>query len=293
MDEQCASNERISRLLIASSADLSSLLQSLSHDKRVDILANLLIGKSSFSDLQESTGFAASVLGNHLQVLSETGLIKKVRRGIYDMTSEGVCFLEHLTDGYLELKIREQQRLEYLKQIIGKYNANLHPYMIGENMNNIKTEFHARIVDLPGFSYVSFHAMGKSPETIAFDKLVTWAKPRGLFENPVDNPIYGFNNPNPKKGVPEYGYEFWLVVPSTFEEDGVEVKHFDGGRYAVTTTQLFPLSPDNVIPSWPRLVQWSKDEGYTCGTHQCLEKSLNPFAKEEKDILLELYYPIE
>jgi DNA gyrase inhibitor GyrI len=134
--------------------------------------------------------------------------------------------------------------------------------------------------------------MGTSPEPIALAKLQQWAKKQGIYHYPDRYPIYGFNNPDPQEGKEEYGYEFWIVVDDDFKADDVEIREFPGGHYAVTTTKLFPLNQDNVIPAWPRLVQWAKDNDYAFGTHQWLEKALTPDATEA-DAMLDLYLPIE
>lgn len=292
-DNTFASPEKMAAFLLESSKGISDLLQSLSHEKRVEILARLAFQQQSFAELQKQTGFQASVLGNHIALLSEVGLAKKIRRGVYDITPEGIDFLQKISEGYLALKIREHQRLEHLRSMIGRYTSEI-DYSVkkGEKMTETKSDISVRIVELPGFKYVSFHAMGTSPEPVALGKLMDWAKPEGLLEDIAKHQIFGFNNPDPKKGVPEYGYEFWIKVDDDFKAEDVEIKEFPGGRYAVTTTMLFPVNQDNVIPAWPALVKWTKENGYTMGTHQWLEKALTPFANE-KDAMLDLYLPIE
>jgi len=91
---------------------------------------------------------------------------------------------------------------------------------------------------------------------------------------------------------PEYGYEFWIKVDDSYKSDDVvEVKSFPGGLYAVTTTPLMPLNPDNVIPAWPKLVEWVESSKYQISKHQWLEKSLNPSSSIE-EVVLDLYLPI-
>ena len=160
-------------------------------------------------------------------------------------------------------------------------------------MTKTQNEISVRIVELPPFRYASFHTMGKSPEGVALDKLKAWAKTKGYLDDLASYPIYGFNNPDPKKGQEEYGYEFWIKVANDLtSDDEVEIKEYTGGRFAVATTMLFPLSPNNIIPAWPALVKWVKENNYTIGTHQYLEKALTPNAVE-KDVMLDLYLPIE
>jgi len=147
-------------------------------------------------------------------------------------------------------------------------------------------------VELPSFHYVAFHALGTHPEPEAFKNMRSWITAQGYLDNMAQHPIYGFNNPDPKKDQEEYGYEVWVMVnPLEVEDSGTEIQQFDGGKYAVTTTKLMPLNQENIIPTWPRLVSWAREHGYEMGNHQWLEKSLTPFA-EEKDAYLDLYLPI-
>ena len=74
------------------------------------------------------------------------------------------------------------------------------------------SDLDVRIVKLEPVRVASFHGFGESPEDEAWNKLVAWAKPKGLLHDPQHHRIYGFNNPNPSPGSPNYGYEFWMAV---------------------------------------------------------------------------------
>jgi hypothetical protein len=46
---------------------------------------------------------------------------------------------------------------------------------------------------------------------------------------------FGFNNPDPSPGSPNYGYEIWLGVgPDVEESPPIEIKQVVLGKYAVT-----------------------------------------------------------
>ena len=92
-----------------------------------------------------------------------------------------------------------------------------------------------RIERLEPLHVASVHAFGPSPEGEAWAKLVAWAEPRKLLADPDAHRIFGFNNPNPSAGSPNYGYEFWIEVDEDVQADPVvTVKTFGGGLYAVT-----------------------------------------------------------
>ena len=80
-----------------------------------------------------------------------------------------------------------------------------------------------RIVNLEPMRVASFHAYGDSPENEAGKKLIAWAKPKGLLDDPEKHRVFGFDNPSPTPGSPNYGYEFWIVIdPDQEIEDEVK-----------------------------------------------------------------------
>jgi DNA gyrase inhibitor GyrI len=152
-------------------------------------------------------------------------------------------------------------------------------------------ELEVRLVTLDPMRVASVHGFGESPETIAWEKLMGWAKPKGLFDDPEQHRIFGFNNPNPSSGSPNYGYEFWIVVGDDVEADeGVEIKEVPGGLYAVTRCQ----GVANITPTWERLVAWLVKSKYKHAHHQWLEEHIGPAGVpvSEDELVLDLYAPV-
>ncbi len=152
------------------------------------------------------------------------------------------------------------------------------------------TDLAVRIVKLEPLRVASFHGFGPSPERLAAEKLAAWAGPRGYLADRTHHRIFGFNNPSPSAGSPNYGYEFWIVVgPEVEAAPEVPVLDFAGGLYAVTRCQ----GVENIGPTWGRLVQWLSDSRYGHAGHQWLEEHLNPvFPAADEELLLDLYAPI-
>lgn len=133
-------------------------------------------------------------------------------------------------------------------------------------------ELHVGIERLPDRRVASFHGFGPQPEFLAWDKLVAWAGARGLLADPEHHRIYGFNNPNPAPGSPNYGYEFWIDVEAgtPLGQDGdATIKDIEGGLYAVTR---FEGRGEDMQPAWCRLVMWGESSRYRIAGHQCLER---------------------
>ncbi|MBE9478662.1 MAG: GyrI-like domain-containing protein [Chloroflexi bacterium] len=125
------------------------------------------------------------------------------------------------------------------------------------------TGFEARIKNLEPMMVASVHVVGESPEREAWKKMEAWAGPIGLLDNVEKHPVFGFNNPNPSPDSDEYGYEFWVAVDSEIEVGpGVELKEFEGGRYAVTRCYLFDelnsefFRREGYLESWKHLHEW-------------------------------------
>lgn len=150
-----------------------------------------------------------------------------------------------------------------------------------------------RVVHLQPMRVASVHGFGRQPEDEAWQKLVAWAEPKGYLDHPEEHRIFGFNNPSPSPGSPNYGYEFWITVGDEVEpEDEVEIKVFSGGLYAVGRWDG-EGEPDETIPAaWKELVLWREESPYASGTHQWLEEHLRPEEGSNVEFLLDLHLPI-
>ena len=152
-------------------------------------------------------------------------------------------------------------------------------------------EIDVRMVKLPPLYVASALGFGKEPESIAWDKIFAFLKERELWAKMSGLEFYGFNNPDPSPGSPNYGYEQWVVVPGSIEgTDEVATKDFDGGLYAVTRCKGIP----HIFETWKKLFAWREDSPYMAGSHQWLEKWVNP-SNEEMDwekMIMDLYLPI-
>ena len=149
-----------------------------------------------------------------------------------------------------------------------------------------------RIVELEPMRVASAHAFGPGPEGAAMQKLMAWAEPKGLLADPGKHRVFGFNNPDPSPGSPNYGYEFWIVVGPDVEPEGdIKIKEFSGGLYAVSRCEVLGDAYDVIPAAWKQLVVWRENSTHQCGSHQWLEESLGPFGSTDS-FTLDLYLPI-
>ena len=134
------------------------------------------------------------------------------------------------------------------------------------------SELKVRIVRLEPMRVAYASGFGESPEGEAWDKILAWAGSRGLLDDLEAVRFFGFDNPVPSPGSPNYGYEQWITVGPDAEAEGdVGTKEFPGGLYAVTRCNL-----NNIGLAWKRLAAWCEDSQYRIACHQCLEECLTP-----------------
>ncbi len=151
-------------------------------------------------------------------------------------------------------------------------------------------KLNVKIVKLEPMRVASFHAYGASPELEAASKLMAWVKSQSFPNTPGSYRVFGFNNPDPSPGSPNYGYEFWITVkPDLKPEKGVTIKEFGGGLYGVTRVN----GVQNITPVWKKLAAWRAESNYQNGSHQWLEEHIGPLPVSEENLVLDLYVPIK
>lgn len=149
-----------------------------------------------------------------------------------------------------------------------------------------------RIVTLKPMTMASAYGFGSSPEGMAEDKMVAFLKANNLLEGyGTKRRHFGFNNPDPSAGSPNYGYEIWVEVERGIEPQGdIRIVTFFGGLYAVTRFENL----DNIGRVWEELVKWRETSKYREAPQQCLqlENLLNPLETDPAKFVFELYQPI-
>lgn len=150
-----------------------------------------------------------------------------------------------------------------------------------------------RIKKLEPFRAASFHAYGTQPEIEALAKLENWAKSKGFTGEPARNRVFGFNNPSPSPGTPNYGYEVWMVIGQEVQPEGdVEIINFPGGLYGVLFWDGHGDPNESIPLAWKELVLWREQSPYQSANHQWLEEHLKPGEDSQVEFTLDLYLPI-
>jgi AraC family transcriptional regulator len=149
-----------------------------------------------------------------------------------------------------------------------------------------------RIVKLPPMRVACINGFGEGPEEIAFDKMKAWAAAHDLLGK--EYRLFGYNNPDPSPGSPNYGYDVWITVDGSVQPDTeARIMDFPGGLYAVRRIEVKESWVD--IPgTWQKLVKWMENSKYRHGRHQWLEEHIGPLDEMGAGELftLDLHLPI-
>lgn len=146
-----------------------------------------------------------------------------------------------------------------------------------------------RIVKLESTRVAVFYGFSKTPEDDAHKQCIAWLKEMGLLDQPNSYRHFGFNNPDPTPGSPNYGYEIWIPIDTDKDiGENLKTKEFPGGLYGVTRCE----SLSTIGKDWKRLIAWREASQYNLGSHQCLEELLTKYPSNEGDYSFDLYIPI-
>jgi effector-binding domain-containing protein len=152
------------------------------------------------------------------------------------------------------------------------------------------SKLEVQIVQMEPMRVACAHGFGESPEHEAWDKILAFARSKGLDTQQAR--FFGFNNPSPSPGSPNYGYEQWMTVGRDVEgEDDIVIKEIPSRTYAVTHFKGL----ENIGKEWQQLVLWFEDGPYRKPSHwcECLEELLTPPDVPPEEYIFNLYLPIE
>jgi DNA gyrase inhibitor GyrI len=150
----------------------------------------------------------------------------------------------------------------------------------------IMTNFSVQMERLEPFQVAAVAITSPSPEADSLNRMLSWARPQGLLDGSFR--IFGYDNCRPD---PDHTYTLWLsldhaVAPS----EGMTVKAFPGGLYAVTEIQ----GVEQISSTWKQLAQWCSQNGYQLGDQPCLEEHLNTLGDcAPQEMQFKLYHSIK
>jgi DNA-binding transcriptional ArsR family regulator/DNA gyrase inhibitor GyrI len=270
---------------------ISAILRSIANERRLEILYMVFKTQAVFGDIQKYLGLGKTALSHHLRNLGDNGLINQPFRGVYEINQDGILMMNAIVAGFAKTNRREIIETKLREKIVQITKINRSESSMQENEFKVKK--------LNPMKVASIRIISTTPEVECWAKMESWAKEKGFLNDLREHPVYGFNNPLPKEGNPEYGYEFWMKVgEDTKSDDIVNIKDFSGGLFAVKRCDLGKemnsdfFKKNGFLESWSLLDSWVQNSKYKPGDKQMLEKIINPGAPED-EVILDLYYPIQ
>lgn len=159
-----------------------------------------------------------------------------------------------------------------------------------------------KIIRLPVLRAISFQSHSyRNPELDAHKQLIAYMTENAIEENPLFYQVYGRNNPISLNHPENRGYEFLLTVPNEFVTDAEASTTYIGGQlYAVVSARGIKQMQEN----WALLIEWIKESSeytfdypsgydYNLSPSLELEHHINPHNMNEKNVLIDYYFPIK
>ncbi len=224
-----------------------------------------------------------------LRILSRSvGLLKGSRLPIIEIAQEcGYESQEAFTRAFRSEfgttpgKVRQGARVQTLERIdlLSRYFDRV--------SRTVYTDPKIKVIrDLPAMRVASFAGIGRSPEMDALGKMHDWAGKSGILDCPYR--IFGFNNPPPSEGKPEYGYEVWITLPEGFECEDARMIEMPPRTYAVMHAVL-----SEIEISWRHFSKWLSLGRYEYSGGNCLEEHLAEIGDHGKrEPEFDLYMPV-
>ncbi|MFX1548506.1 MAG: GyrI-like domain-containing protein [Promethearchaeota archaeon] len=290
------SKEAMKAFILESVDEISELLKTLQHPKRLEILSLMLQTEIKFGTLLKQTGLPKSALGNHLNDLLEKNLIEKLDRGLYRITIDGSEFLSHISKNYLNTKIREQERLERQRrryqEIISRYTRyhfESDELLASEAKKRSRIEMEVEIKTRSAFTIMGMKDRGKQPKDFIPS---LWKK---FFEryDEIKQQIktktaYGISYEK-DKSTKEFSFlAAYEIEPNTNVPEGMITLHIPELTYAVVKCTL-PM----LFEAWDFVSEWIVENGYQDLSHNFPEYEVYPetYENEETDPMY-IYVPI-
>ena len=111
-----SSPSKIQDKVLSSLDGFSELMSSVGNKKRIYILALLLDGPKLLSIIEEKTELGKTALAHHINLLLNANLIRRISRGEYEITDDGIEILRHNLDLYMSSGLRAQEKAQQLQE---------------------------------------------------------------------------------------------------------------------------------------------------------------------------------
>lgn len=126
--------------LTSSCAGIVEVLSSFANERRLQLLTMMMDGPRGFDELQNASGLSKTALANHLKRLLRTGVVRRLERGVYALSEDGLNLLSAIGSAY---SVTQRRRRFEAAKIARLYSQDRTPKE-GREMDEFEVKNKAR-----------------------------------------------------------------------------------------------------------------------------------------------------
>lgn len=242
--------------------------------KRIEKTASLLIHKKEIpiTELALNYGFNSNA--------SFTRTFKK----IYGVSPSE---FKKLSPGHYSKIGKVESKNGKMQPTFNNYICNINNHKNWINMNAT-----IEVKDIPQLNLAYITHMGVNDLDIAFEKLVKWAKPKGILDNPHTKMARIFHDSFKITEPGKVRMSVCILLEKPIEVSGeIGLTSIEKGKYIVGH---FEVEPKDFEKSWTGLFVWMNENGYKKADGNPFEIYHNNFREHpENKAIVDFYIPIE
>ncbi|MDH7445866.1 AraC family transcriptional regulator [Aquimarina sp. 2201CG14-23] len=176
---------------------------------------------------------------------------------------------------------------------IGQENLIFEKYIC--NINNhihwIKMNAKIEVKEIEELNFASITQIGIDGIEYTFDRLIRWAKPQGILDDPKTKMGRIFHDSFKITSPDKVRMSICILTDATFKEQGeITSISINKGRSIVGR---FEITPNDFEKSWSSLFVWMNENGYKKAEENPFEIYHNDFREHpENKFIVDLYIPI-
>jgi AraC family transcriptional regulator len=217
--------------------------------------------------------------------------------GFSDNSSYSRAFKKHFGVSPTEFKKQNPNRHSKIRQLeskIGQEYPDYQQYICIINKLKKWTEMNAKIeiketpeLNLAGVTHIGVHGIEN-----AFEKLTTWATPKGLLNNSEAKLGRVFYDSFKVTAPDQVRMSVFLLCNEPFETEGeINKLTIRGGKCIVGRFEITPIEFEK---AWTSLFIWMNENGYKKSIENPFEIYRNDYREHpENKFIVDLYIPIE
>ncbi|MTI30362.1 AraC family transcriptional regulator [Xanthovirga aplysinae] len=171
--------------------------------------------------------------------------------------------------------------------IFEKYICNIH-----DHLNWIRMKANIEIKENPELKFASITHVGVNRVEYSFDRLIKWANPKGIIDNPETKMGRIFHDSFKVTSPEKVRMSICLFTNEVFDLEGeINAGFIQTGKCIVGR---FEITPNDFEESWSALFVWMHENGYKKREQNPFEIYHNDFRDHpENKCIVDFYIPVE